>query len=168
MGRRIGSKLLLEKEIKNEREFEEFLFNAFDSNPQYPLMIRGRSAVIRFQINSAEPGYFIGRKAGFGAPSLQTVIVWKGPKLLVVATEYGFRGSNSKGGHGKIGHQQILTILKAYDHGLKQPRKVEVVNDISAQDSTSVASQITEMKQLLDSGVITREEFEQFKKKLLM
>ena len=172
MGMRVGSVFNIEKEINTNEDFEKFLYNAFANNPQYPLMIRGKKAVIRFQLNTATPegGYF-GRKAGVGAPSLQTVIVVKTPHSLAMTTEYGFRGSNSKRGHANIGHQQIITILRAYDHDVVNPTQVEVVNEepkaVNQASQKSPAEQILEMKQLLDSGVITQEEFDQFKKKVL-
>jgi len=65
-------------------DFEKFLYNAFANNPQYPLLINGKKAVIRFQLNTATPdGGYIGKKAGVGSPSLRTVIVVKNPKLRI-------------------------------------------------------------------------------------
>ena len=171
MGLRLGTNLAIEKEINTNEDFEKFLYNAFNNNPQFPLMIRGKKAVIRFQLNTATPGAYFGIKGGVGGPSLQTVIVVKNPHCFAVSTEYGFRGSNSKRGHGNLGHQQILTILRAYDHDVKNPTNVEVVeaeNDsASSQEQKTVAEQISDMKKLLDEGVITEEEFSQFKKKVL-
>lgn len=132
----------------------------------------GKKAVIRFQLNTATPesGYF-GKKAGEGAPSLQTVIVAKTPFSLAISTEYGFRGSNSKRGHANIGHQQIITILRAYDHDVMNSAQPEVTNEeskvVNQGPQKSPAEQILEMKQLLDGGIITQEEFDQFKKKVL-
>lgn len=95
----------------------------------------------------------------------------KNPHCLAVSTEYGFRGSNSKRGHGNLGQQQILTILRAYDHNAKIPTSVKVVEnengDSLSQKQKTVPEQISEMKKLLDDGVITEEEFSQFKKKVL-
>lgn len=170
MGIKLGTNLSIEKEINTNEDFEKFLYNAFDNNPQFPLMIRGRKAIIRFQLNTATPGAYFGIKGGVGGPSLQTVIVLKNPHCLAISTEYGFRGSNSKRGHGNLGHQQILTILRAYDHDVKNPTKVEVVESkdpVPAQEQKTIAEQIADMKKLLDDGVISQEEFDQFKKKLL-
>ena len=171
MGIRIGTNLEIQKEILNQSDFERFLFNAFNNNPQFPLIIKERTAIIRFQLNTATPGVYNGKKGGIGGPSLQTVIVLKAPHCLAVTTEYGFRGSNSKRGHGNIGHEQILTILKAYDHDARRPIEAKVSSEgtqpSSSQPQQSVAEQILEMKRLLDDGVITQDEFDKYKKKIL-
>lgn len=63
MGRRLGTNLEIEKEINTSEDFEKFLYNAFDNNPQYPLMIKDKKAIIRFQLNTATPGSYFGKKA---------------------------------------------------------------------------------------------------------
>ena len=172
MGIKVGSVLSIEKEINTSHDFEKFLYNAFANHPQFPLIINGKKAVIRFQLNTATPGSgYFGKKAGEGAPSLQTVIVAKTPYSLAITTEYGFRGSNSTRGHANIGHQQIITILRAYDHDVMDSAQQEVTNEepkaVNQAPQKSPAEQILEMKQLLDGGIITQEEFDQFKKKVL-
>lgn len=170
MGKKIISNLTLEKEVKDEIAFEKFLYNAFATYNKFPLLIRGKKAIIRYRLNGA--GQVVSE--GYG-PELQSVIILQDTHTFIVSTEYGFRHNGSKGGHGKIGHQQLLTSLKFYDHDVKDAAKIEVTGinvtpsapQASAPQQKTLAEQIKEMKELLDAGAITPEEYEQFKKKLL-
>ena len=158
MGFRVRSIIEIENKIYTIKDFEKFICNAFSKYPQYPLMVRGSKAVIRYHLHVS------------GSPELQTVIAVKTPNSLAISTEYGFRNSFSRRGHANIGHQQITTILRAYDHGIINPAKVAVVNEPKveiANPQKTPAEQILEMKKLLDDGIITQEEFDQFKKKVL-
>ena len=171
MGKKIETILTLKKEVADEVAFEKFLYNAFATYNQFPLIIRGRKAIARYRLNGGGQ-VCVG---GYG-PELQSVIILQDPHTFVVSTEYGFRHSGSKGGHGKIGHQQLLTSLKFYDDDVKDPTRVHVTGasvavaapaSQPAPQQKSLAQQIKEMKELLDAGAITPEEYEQFKKKLL-
>lgn len=172
MGKKIVTNLTLEKEVADEIAFEKFLYNAFATYNQFPLVIRGKKAIARYRLNGAGQ-VCVG---GYG-PELQSVIVLQDPHTFVVSTEYGFRHSGSKGGHGKIGHQQLLTSLRFYDHDVKDATVISIQGGIpapapapvvqAAPQQKSIAEQIKEMKELLDAGAITQEEYEQFKKKLL-
>ena len=163
MGKRYVEDFIVAREIKDNQQFTDYVKGAFEDYPGYPLIIQNCKAVIRYHIGTIEPGY-TGLTPGLRGPSLQSVIILKKGIYLTVSTEYGFHGSGSKCGHGTAGQRQMIKILKAYEERLKHPQIEEKKEEPKPVD---VASQILEMKKLLDSGVITQEEFDAFKKKIL-
>lgn len=166
MGKRYADELKLVNPIQGEEVFKNFLKEVFDGAPEYLIAIQGFKAIIRYRVFRILPEY-AGIVPGFRGPELQSVITYLPDKQsLYITTEYGFRHSGSDHRQGTAGHRQIMSMIreagsKNKDKEIPEPKEAE------EEKPNDIASQILAMKNLMDQGVITPEEFEQFKKKLL-
>ena len=62
---------------------------------------------------------------------------------------------------------QILQELGFYDGGITQTKKIEKKKESKQKTNDDIVQKIKDLKELYDSGVLTKDEFEKAKKKLL-
>ena len=170
MGKRYIDQFVVKKPLTTTQAFAEYVKGAFVDYPGYPVVFSGFKAVIRYRVGSIEPGYK-GMSPGLRGPMLQTVISVRNGIYITLSTEYGFNGSGSNHKHGTAGHQQMIKILKEREKKVNAPKPAPAPAPKKPEEEpkkmVDVASQIVEMKKLLDAGVITQEEFDEFKKKVI-
>lgn len=151
MGKRIFADYNLSQEINNSYEFENIIKAIIGNLKLDKVTYAGNSVIIR--------QCMLGNNVG---PEVQVVFQYKSPSTLLISTEYGYRGSgDSNQDDAALLQSQFIERIQKYDESFKKDHitEKETIKDIP--------SQIIELKNLLDQGVITEEEFVAFKKKLL-